>query len=201
MSRKRNNTIGVDTDSQSLEDVLTVFRSILPEKSAIYVATPITTGRQFYENKHESTIGTFPDCVPHDSRQVVLANRDRVRPIINRLREQLKEPLIDPTQVEFRHWSQSEYTNLWRRVIEQFVYKIVFLNGWEYSTGCIQEFLVGCEERLMMFDEQLKVVTMASGKRLIESALDELHRAGHDSPVHRQAIERLTTKLEPRSSV
>jgi hypothetical protein len=191
MSRKRNNTIGIDTDSQSVEDVLTVFRSILSEKSAIYVATPITTGRQFYENKHEPTIGIFRDSVAHEARQVVLANRDRVRPIINRLREHLKEPLIDPTQVELRHWSQSEYKNFWRRVIEQFVNKIVFLNGWEYSTGCIEEFRVACDEHLLMFNEELKALTIASGRQLIASALADLRRAGHDAPMHRKVIESL----------
>jgi hypothetical protein len=122
---------------------------------------------------------------------VVVPNRTRAQSVIAHLRGRIKKPIIDPAALELRGWKQDDYRELWRRVIETFVEEIVLLDGWEYSTGCIHEFLVACEQGLKMFTQDLTPMSPAKGRRLIESAWTDLKRSNHDSSVHIHALKQL----------
>lgn len=176
--------------SIAVEDVLTVFRSIVPDRCAVYVAAPITTGREFYNRKREfgKALHNYEALL---TQHVVEPNRNRVRPLIAHLREKINKPLIDPTLLELHGWKQADYRQLWRRVIEMFVEEIVFLNGWEYSTGCVHEFLVACGQQLKMFTQDLTPMTVTEGRRLVELASGDLRRSGHDCSAHTYALDQL----------
>ena len=54
--------------------------------------------------------------------------------------------MIDPTLLrDFDGWVQSDYHQLWIDVIKTYARKVIFLDGWMYSVGCVWEYLAALE--------------------------------------------------------
>jgi len=87
---------------------------------------------------------------------------------------------IDPTSCEVPGWSQSDYADFWTLVLERHVKRVIFLDGWEYSRGCVHEFAIAQELGLDCVDEGLQPITRETGLRLLESAKLEASALGLD---------------------
>jgi hypothetical protein len=158
----------------ALLDMLTC---VLQERSAVYVSSPITSGREY--SKWLLTTGhpspeTNPDYFDQFRRFVVEPNRQRARIFVRNLRQISARVVIDPSALhDFPGWTQEDYRFLWGRAIERYADTVVFREGWQFSSGCSYEFLVACLSRAETLREDLTPLSLDEGRSLIASAIAE----------------------------
>lgn len=160
--------------------MLDLLGCVVDGKGAVYVSTPITTGRLFVSWRlgrgRWLTPGT-PEYGHQLLLHVVEPNRRDAEAVVHRTREAFGSCVIDPSRlpdVDLPGWSQACYHFLWADAIERYVRAIVFRDGWQFSTGCILEFHAGAAQGLELLDEELKPFTAEDGERLIEEARTSL---------------------------
>lgn len=164
--------------------MLSCLRSVgaLPHHE-IYFSTPITTGETFVRWRRGNGMDDeHPEYRALHHEHVVTRNRERVQPIVAALRKRFTDRLvIDPTGLDdIDDWTQFDYHRFWSLVVQQFAARIVFSNGWQYSTGCVVEFVTALRHDIPMFDEELAELTPARGVQLLTSAIDEYVEIGED---------------------
>lgn len=169
----------------SIEDKLAEWeaeREVQPgQRNAVYVSAPITTGKAFIAWRRgagrELREGT-PEFVRAHRAEVVLPNTQRAARLLELLRWRHVGLLIDPTAFDVPGWNQYDYHRFWLRVIERHVRRVIYLDGWEYSTGCSLEFQKALELALDCVDERLEPLTRDDGLRLLRGAVDEIRGLG-----------------------
>jgi hypothetical protein len=166
-----------------IEDEADAFQCVVGGREATYLSVPITTGRRFIEwfalRGRELDPGSEAYKREHEAA-VIRPNCEAAKQLLASLRAacQHGEVVIEPTALVRPHWGQDEYRYFWGKVIERYVGAVVFLAGWEYSSGCAFEFLTatraGAETRA------------ANGRRIarpdalawVRRALDEMQSFG-----------------------
>jgi len=104
---------------------------------------------------------------------VVAANKARATSFVHTLREHRPElrPVISPTELaEIKNWTQSDYRYFWGRLIAAYAARVVFLDGWENSSGCAYEYLVAIEAAAVALDERLDPLPVAEAIEKLELA-------------------------------
>lgn len=151
--------------------MLEVYRSVLPPKPpAWYVSTPLTTGRRLRDLPSSGT-KTAEDLGILLNSYVVEPNRREAQAYVRRLRDRVRY-VIDPSALgDIDGWKQDDYRFYWGRVIENFVSRVVFRNGWEHSSGCCYEFLTAIRAGVETVDETLDPLPSARGYTMISEAL------------------------------
>jgi len=155
-----------------------VLDGILYDHVAIYVSVPITTGPRFLEWRR----GQGAKLSPTDKRyerqhelHVIRPNRERVKPIIGLIRQRLGPIVIDPTTLHHvPGWKQPDYHEFWTRVIERYVGTVVFMDGWQYSSGCTHEFIAAIRVGAKVLREDLTPLSLHEGEKLVSEAIDAL---------------------------
>ena len=172
----------------------------LGERSAVYVSTPITTGQSYLDWRrrdpglHES----HPRYASDHREQVVRGNLDRAREVVRAVRAAFAGPVIDPTLLcEVDGWGQVDYRSFWATVVERFAHTVVFVDGWQYSTGCAVEFETAARHRLTLLDERLRPLDPWLAVELLTSSSGELAAAGLDVSVLSAAAARAGAAIGP----
>jgi hypothetical protein len=173
---------GLDPGAAVTRLVFEVLDGIVEDRGAVYVSTPITTGRRFVEWRRGPGAALAPSehqyRHEHD-RHVVRRNREHVKPIVRVLRAHNWGVVIDPTTVhDVPGWRQRDYHAFWARVIERYAGAVVFADGWEYSSGCAREFLTAVRVGARLLREDLEPLTIEEGERLIRDAIAALDADG-----------------------
>jgi hypothetical protein len=187
-----------ETDrEQEIESLLNVLGSVIVGRAAVYVSTPITSGRRFVDWSRRRNLETdlsHPATHKEFVREVLEPNNEHARTIIKKLRSIFPQALIDPTALkDIEGWSQDDYRALWAKVIEQYAGTVVFLDGWEYSNGCAYEFLIAnrLHPQPSILNETLAPLTLEAGTRLVQSAILELQ----DSKFPTDFLQRVLNEL------
>jgi hypothetical protein len=168
------------THQREIDALLNILGSVIVDHSAVYVSTPITSGRRFanWSSGHDVELDlSHPETYQEFLREVLEPNSKHARKIIHQLRSLFPKALIDPTTLkDIEDWNQDDYRVLWGKVIEQYVATVVFLDGWQYSNGCNYEFLVAnrLNPRPSILKEDLQPLTLEEGIESIESAVLDL---------------------------
>jgi hypothetical protein len=175
---------------------LSLLASVVKPKKAAYVAVPITTGPRFldwyvrrgrvlkracdYDTEHEHAV-RMPNCADAAQR-------------IAKLRKTVHYPLIDPSAFDRQGWSQETYRSFWATVIRRYARLVIFLNGWQYSNGCANEFWTAKKAKLKTVREDLTSLSRTEGLRLLRSAVTEYERHGLPSAFLVNVIEGLESR-------
>lgn len=160
-----------------VELLLSAFASVVEPHTAIYVSTPLTTGRRALEWHSANGTASPPD----DSfrAKVIDRNRRDAANFVHRLRETEARVTIDPTALpDVPEWQQADYRYFWGRVIERYAARVVFRDGWQYSSGCAYEFLVAHRLGLDVRDEHENGLPQDRGRQMIEDAASEAESQG-----------------------
>lgn len=155
----------------------------LDQQKAVYVSTPITTGPSFlaWRRQDPSLVESHPGYDADHREQVVEGNLARAQQVVTRVRGAFAGPVIDPTRLaDVEGWRQADYHRFWAEVVVSFAHTVVFVDGWQYSTGCAVEFAAAVRHRLALLDENLTAFEPARGVKLLAAGIADLSKAGLD---------------------
>lgn len=173
-------------------ELLERIRGTLAGRRAVYLSTPITTGPMLLEAVKRSGPAHDDGYLRQVRDEVIAANLRGVIPLRKALASAFKElELIDPTELDVPEWTQSDYHRYWAEVINEFVDRVVFADGWQLSTGCTIEFIVALSANVQVLDSQLSAITTERAGELLEVAVEQLTEADISSSVQKAALARV----------
>lgn len=166
--------------------VLTAFDCVLPDDSAIYCSSEVTTGRLFYEilKRHharsleELKAGLGAACYKETIDELVRRNIERGIEFTENIRRRGHQHLINPGPFIAPEFEQQHYHYLWESVIIKKVYEAHFNEGWEYSTGCTLEYAIATRKGIPRLDHLGNVLELAQAIHKAERAVSELREEG-----------------------
>jgi hypothetical protein len=152
--------------------MLSALGSVLGPGSALYVSSPITSGRRFLEATDSKA-----------SRSALVAQNLRSSgQVVERLRSENPGSIIYAAGMEdIPGWEQDDYRSFWGAVIERFAVRAVFLDDWEFSNGCSYEFLVCSRNGIPCEDQEHGELSIEAGARSIAEAASLLRCKGADA--------------------
>lgn len=173
----------METAVLSYEDLsgllLDALRSVVDERSATYVAGPLATGRLYYDEFLAGTLSA------EDVRQ---SNELTMRTAVRALRSRVGHPVIDSGVLRVPHWSPSEHGDFYLRVVAELCRDVVFMDGWEFSSGATKEFVFAQEQRIPCLDSSENAITLEQGRQLIDEAMKAVQRSGRPVDVFQRRL-------------
>jgi hypothetical protein len=160
-----------------IEKIGDLFRSVIEGRTATYVSVPITTGPRFlrwFKERGAKLDSTSREYRDEHYRSVIQPNLEVARNRVSQLRHEGRNTVIDPTIFEPPEWTQDEYRYFWGKVIEHYVNTVVFLDGWQYSSGCCFEFLTANRCGAKTITEDKQPISRETGIELITAAIQEI---------------------------
>jgi hypothetical protein len=160
---------------QVIENRVLLLSSSFKEKEAIYISGPITTGKDFL-SWYASQGRLITDKDEYKKRHynaVILKNIDTILQYAENLKNQSSEKIIEPASFDVAGWTQHDYLFYWGEVIRKFVKKIVFLDGWNYSNGCIYEYYIGLINGVELVNQNLEIITTQEAISKISKSINE----------------------------
>jgi hypothetical protein len=157
--------------------VLSTFRSAYGEAKHQYLSGPVTGGQLFID-WFVAEGRSLPDEVFRhvQTAKVVKPNIDALKNVAEKERSEGRLT-IEPGsfEAEFTAWGQPEYYALWDRVIRDHAAVLKFLDGWEYSAGCVFEYDSAIRYGLPACDQRGTSLGIGAALRLIEASLANLN--------------------------
>jgi len=164
-----------------IEAYVDIFATVFQKKPAAYVSAPITSGRRFLDWFRQRGTQLDPHSREYQDelvRAVIKPNCDEINARVEDLDFFADRILINPAAFNRPEWTQDDYRYFWGRVIERFADTVIFLKGWQYSSGCGYEFLRCSQNGLRAFKEDESALPRDEGCRLIEAAVIEIREVG-----------------------
>ena len=159
------------TQPREIASALVVMHSCVEFHSAIYLSAPVTTGLRLFRRRQRASRPSV--------RSVVSRNRVVSARIAATLRRSTSAVLIDPSAVtDLRGWTQNDYRHFWAEVIKTYVARVIFADGWEYSSGCCFEFLTAQGCGLPTLDERMRAISLRDGLERIKKAITDIRAWG-----------------------
>jgi hypothetical protein len=159
--------------------LLEAISSIVEGRSAVYVSSPLTTGSRAFEWHRRRSSSNGREQGPTFEVDVIEPNRDDAARFARALRAKTTKVVIDPTAMgDLDGWTQADYRVFWGRVIEEHCDEVVFRDGWQYSSGCTYEYLVGWETGSLLLQEDMTPLPRDEAQALIAMAVRETESHG-----------------------
>ncbi|MBI4016488.1 MAG: hypothetical protein HY363_02225 [Candidatus Aenigmarchaeota archaeon] len=151
-----------------------------------YASSPITTGLRMYELFKARGVKSVDELNKIDPaimrKEIMIPNIESGENFAQELRSAKQyAAVICPSTFFARGWTQEHYMSLWERVIENFATKVHFNDSWQYSNGCVEEYLIGLRTGKFLY-EGTSVTPLEPKEALskIKQALLEISEIGAD---------------------
>lgn len=166
--------------------VVTAFDCVLPDNSAIYCSSDVTTGKRYYEMLLRYEVGSQEELEaklgPARSSEIVKAiirdNVERGRKFTENIRQRGHVNLINPGPFTAPNFEQQHYHYLWEWVIVKKVNEARFNDDWEYSNGCTLEYAIATRKGIARLDHAGNFIDLPQAIHKIEGAISELAKNG-----------------------
>lgn len=159
--------------------LLEALGSVTERRAAIYVSSPLTTGVRAFEWHRRCTQASGDGQTDTFQSDVIEPNREEAARFARQLRATSNKVVIDPTAMgDLEGWTQSDYRFFWGRVIEEYCNEVVLRDGWQFSSGCSYEYLVGWETGATLLREDMTPLTKTDAKQLLATAIVETEAHG-----------------------
>lgn len=182
----------ISTPIDQIKAVLGIYRSIIAPNSAIYISTPITSGPIYnewylsdgkYLQGDDYTLSLYENVIKPNVEET--SNLTKVLILFN-----LETLYINPSEFFMPTWTNEDYLTFWYLVIKEFVFEINMRNGWEYSRGCVFEFLTALQNNISVKDTiKFECITKDRGIELISKAIENMDELGVYTEFHKTILE------------
>jgi hypothetical protein len=171
----------VNTSSENSESLrrmlVSILRGAVGSQPFIYLSGPITTGRRFVQWQREAGTALTSEESWRAERQkaVIRPNCTNLYKAAEALRSG-GQPVIEPGcfEIEGRVWKQEDYYQLWDQVITEHAAGVRFLEGWQYSAGCVVEYGSAQRNRRPTYTQSGKPLSRAAALNLVDAAVSDL---------------------------
>ena len=184
-SRNRGTSAATEKGAETL--VLNAFECVLPARGAIYCSGPITSGPlalKWADLRGNRNIDV--DLLSEREKQefqveVVEMNKRNLSEAAERLRAETGEMVINPAAMPHCNgWPQSQWRELWRTVINRYVFAMIVLEGWAYSKGAAYEVSIALEKGIKVATIDHKILDAIDAQHAIAGAVSALKARGMD---------------------
>lgn len=163
-------------------------------RQATYVSGPITTGLRFIDWYISTGHNYLTDSTEYQKYRyecVLSGNEADIISAANTLRDKSTSSVIEPASLHIPSWNQQDYHHFWIELMRRFVSRVVVLDGWQYSVGCVIEFqhAIKCGIQVETLDRML--ITEIEGRKLIIKAVDDIASRGAAFDMLRQMAQSL----------
>jgi hypothetical protein len=183
------------TRGSEIRTALGAFAALCEGRDAVYVSSPLTTGKRRARWHAASGLEEPSDSgyLEQLRKHVVEPNRSGAREFVRVLRASSGQVVINPADLpDLEDWTQDDYRYLWGEVIGRFVNTVIFRNGWQYSSGCAYEFLVAVQTGATTLDERMKPLSLDRGRSLVGAVVRAASlRSGTRDEFHARVNEEL----------
>ena len=179
--------------------ILSMVRAVCGTRRYDYLSGPITGGvrvRDAYDR-------TKDDPSARDGTgwfsQVKACNIEALLVRADAIRTDEGVVIIEPGSFEaggLEGWGQREYLDLWEQVIAEHSQHVRFIEGWQYSSGCVVEFRCAKRHDRPTQDEEGNVISRAEATRLVDAAIADLETSRVPSPTYGDRLEHLVKRLK-----
>jgi hypothetical protein len=152
--------------------LLQAFESVLEDRSAIYLAGPLATGKRFFEASADAHFS------PQTLRQ---ENARAMRAVAKSLRTTQEKPVIDPSLLQPAGWSSLEIGQFYIDLLARFACEVRFMDNWEFSRGATKEFMVANDIGIPCQDIAGRSISLADGINVIALASKKILQLGSDN--------------------
>jgi hypothetical protein len=171
------------THNREIEILLTFLQSVINDRNAVYVSSPITSGRRYIKWVKEHPLNSNfsgDNQNPEFISNVIEKNLDHAKSVVQKMRSAFSgSVLIDPTAVpDIENWKQDDYRYAWGRIIERFAKTLVCSDDWQFSSGCAYEYLVAKNAGIQIFDERLEELSTEKARQLLLEAKELMRSHG-----------------------
>jgi Domain of unknown function (DUF4406) len=175
--------------------IFNTFESVLPARGAIYCSGPITSGPLALKwADRRGTQNIDVDLLPEREKQefqddVVEMNKRNLFEAAERLRAETGEVVINPAAMPHCNgWPQSQWRELWRTVIERYVFSMIVLEGWAYSKGAIYEVATALRKGIKVATIDHNTLDATNAQEAIAAAASDLQARGMNVTFHEQIL-------------
>lgn len=166
-----------------MKEVITqTYESVIGNTGAYYLSGPITSGIKFIEWKN--SIGKFLTNEDEKKKSkfvnVIEPNNKSLKMESEKLRNIYKTPIINPSSICIKSFTNDDYIILWIDVITNFATRVFSMDDWYYSYGCIIEFRLANKLGLPISTISGINLTYNFGLNLIKSEIINLKKNNDD---------------------
>ncbi len=163
--------------SSDRDRMLQAVKCVVAANSAVYISGPITTGKNFvrwYLAEGMNLAKGSPEYAAAFRTKVLKVNEFEILDLAKRIRFSDKEVVIEPASLYIPEWNQVDYINYWIEIIENFVGKIILVDGWQFSLGCVKEFSFAAIRNYQIFSHDGQAISHDCGKEMVLAAAREV---------------------------
>lgn len=180
---------------EDFEQYFAIYDSIRTKAIKLYVSTPVSTGKIYYE-----WLKSNPDLIKDTKKykdshikNVIIKNIKNAQIVINNMLTGKGEPIIiDPTKIEVKKhdWIQDDFFYFWGTVIKRYVDFLYFNDGWEYSNGCVYEMYIAQYNHKSCLDKN-DFIFPRGAIITIEKATEDIKYMGYNADFIRKVLQAL----------
>ena len=176
----------------TVEEIATLLKCVTGKENAAYVSVPITTGKRFLEwYKEKGRLLKNTEYAEAHFTEVIKPNMEDAQDFISHIRETHQCIVVEPTSLTIDCWTQTEYNNFWKVVIEQYIDKVYFGDGWYLSKGCTIEFMTAFKRGIPTYKQNKKHLGGTEGLELMRAGAEEYKSLGLDAGFQSKMVEEL----------
>lgn len=172
--------------TDEIEMLMSAFDCVLPDNSAIYCSSDVTTGQGFYNILKQHGVSAGKDLKVKVGAEaykeiidnLVQRNIQRGIDFTENIRQRGYTNLINPGPLFAPDFEQQHYHYLWEWVIIKKVYETQFNEGWEYSNGCTLEYAIATRKGIPRLDHLGNTLELFPALQRVERAVKELEESG-----------------------
>jgi hypothetical protein len=175
------------SDGDAIDIYVKQFASFLEDRSAVYISAPITTGQNYIEWYRKVGFNLKHDQKLYNEKHykdVIESNLKIIRKFAHLYRIQTHDVVIEPASFENPGWSQHDYLYYWGSIICKYIKKIIVMDGWEYSRGCVFEYFVGKSVGIVFETQDQGKMSSEYAANLINLAICKLKDLPFDLRMH-----------------
>ena len=168
---------GIERDQRLIFQVLDC---VVPNGEGSYLASPISTGRRYYEALARYGAASLEDLIrvigeEEYLRQVRWPNVADGEEIAARLRQQGVRHLINTGPIFIREWPNNRYMDLCYELLERKIRTVYLHPEWAFSSGAVKEFFFCFDRKLRILDIDGQSFTLTRTRIDLEAVRQKLN--------------------------